>query len=249
MYGRRGRIGLITLASDSSVLPEYARVMPDGVAVYAAPIVLPRGEVNAAALAEMLEGDQLERAAELLIWTDVDIIVFACTTGSLVHGIGWDREVAARIAGASGRAATTTTTAVLGALQAVGATSLAVGTPYIEELNAIERQFLEESGYAVASIAGLGCATDAEIGRLEPEDAVSLVERVNTPEADAVFISCTNFHCLPAIASLERRLGKPVVTSNLAGAWAALRQIGVDDPIPGYGELLLLPAVAEAMAP
>ena len=249
MYGRRGRIGLITLASDSSVLPEYARVMPDGVAVYAAPIVLPRGEVTAAALAKMLEGDQLERAAELLIWTDVDIIVFACTTGSLVHGIGWDREVAARIAGASGRAATTTTTAVLGALQAVGATSLAVGTPYIEELNAIERQFLEESGYAVASIAGLGCATDAEIGRLEPEDAVSLVERVNTPEADAVFISCTNFHCLPAIASLERRLGKPVVTSNLAGAWAALRQIGVDDPIPGSGELLLLPAVAEAMAP
>lgn len=249
MYGRRGRIGLITLASDSSVLPEYARVMPDGVAVYAAPIVLPRGEVNAAALAEMLEGDQLERAAELLIWTDVDLIVFACTTGSLVHGIGWDREVAARIAGASGRAATTTTTAVLGALRALGATSLAVATPYIEELNAIERQFLEESGFGVASIAGLGCATDAEIGQLEPEDAVSLVERVNSPEAEAVFISCTNFHCLPAIASLERRLGKPVVTSNLAGAWAALRQIGVDDPIPGYGELLLLPAVAEAMAP
>jgi maleate isomerase len=249
MYGRRGRIGLITLASDSSVLPEYARVMPDGVAVYAAPIVLPRGEVTAPALAAMLEGDQLERAAALLVWTDVDVIVFACTTGSLVHGIGWDREVAARIAGVSGRAATTTTTAVLGALQALGATSLAVATPYIEELNAIERQFLEESGFGVASIAGLGCATDAEIGQLEPEDAVSLVERVNTPEADAVFISCTNFHCLPAIASLERRLGKPVVTSNLAGAWAALRQIGVDDPIPGYGELLLLPAVAEAMAP
>ena len=45
MYGNAGRIGLITLASDSSVLPEYTRVMPDGVAVYAAPIVLPRGEV------------------------------------------------------------------------------------------------------------------------------------------------------------------------------------------------------------
>jgi maleate isomerase len=249
MYGRRGRIGLITLASDSSVLPEYASLMPDSVAVYAAPIVLPRGEVNAGALAEMLEGDQLERAAELLIWTDVDIIVFACTTGSLVHGVGWDREVAARIARASGRDATTTTTAVLDALRAVGATSLALATPYLDELNAIERQFLEESGFAVANIAGLGCATDAEIGQLEPGDAVSLVERGDTPEADAVFISCTNFHCLPTIASLERQLGKPVVTSNLAGAWNALRLIGVDDPIPGYGELLLLPAVAEALAP
>ena len=125
MYGRRGRIGLITLASDTSVLPEYARVMPDDVAVYAAPIVLPRGEVTAAALAEMLAGDQLEHAAALLVWADVDVIVFACTTGSLVHGVGWDREVAGRIERASGRPATTTTTAVLAALRAVGATSLA----------------------------------------------------------------------------------------------------------------------------
>jgi maleate isomerase len=249
MYGRRGRIGLITLASDTSVLPEYARVMPDDVAVYAAPIVLPRGEVTAAALAEMLASDQLEHAAALLVWADVDVIVFACTTGSLVHGVGWDREVAGRIERASGRPATTTTTAVLGALRAVGATSLAVTTPYVEELNAIERRFLEASGFAVASIGGLGCVTDAEIGRLEPANAVSLVERIDTPEADAVFISCTNFHCLSAIASLERQVGKPVVTSNLAGAWAALRQLGIADTIPGYGQLLHLPAATEAIGP
>jgi maleate isomerase len=249
MYGRRGRIGLITLASDTSVLPEYTRVMPDGVAVYAAPIVLPRGEVNATALAEMLASNQLEHAAALLVWADVDVIVFACTTGSLVHGVGWDREVAGRIELASGRPATTTTTTVLAALRAVGATSLAVATPYVEELNAIERRFLEASGFAVAGISGLGCATDAEIGRLDPADAVSLVERVDTPAADAVFISCTNFHCLPAIASLERQIGKPVVTSNLAGAWAALRQIDIEDPIPGHGQLLHLPAIAEVMAP
>src|SRR5215218_4652847 len=186
MYGRRGSIGLITLASDSGVLPEYARVMPDGVAIYAAPIILPRGEVTPVALAEMVESDQLERAAALLVWTDVDVIVFACTTGSLVHGVGWDREVAARIARASYRAATTTTTAVLDALRALGATSLAVATPYLEELNVIERQFLQASGFTVVSIAGLGCATDAEIGKLEPADAVALVERIDTAEADAV---------------------------------------------------------------
>ncbi len=249
MYGKRGRIGLITLATDTSVLPEYTLVMPDEVAIYAAPIVLPRGEVTTVALSEMLEGDQLERAAALLVWADVDLIVFACTSGSLVHGVGWDREVAGRIERASGRAATTTTTTVLAALRAVGATSLAVATPYLEEINTIERRFLEASGFAVASMGGLGCATDAEIGRLEPADAVSLVERIDSPEADAVFISCTNFHCLPAIASLERLLGKPVVTSNLAGAWAALRRIGIEDTVPGYGRLLYLPALTEAIAP
>lgn len=242
MYGARGRIGLITLATDTSVLPEIARAMPEGVAVYPAPIVLPRGEVNAAALVEMLEGDQLEQAASLLAWAEVQVILFACTTGSLVHGIGWDRELARRIEGASGIPATTTTTAVLEALRAVDATSLAVATPYIDELNAIERQFLEASGFRVSAIAGLGCATDFEIGRLGPDDARMLAARVDSTEADAIFISCTNFHCLPAVAEIERAAGKPVVTSNLAGAWAALRRIDVDDAIPGYGHLLTLPA-------
>jgi maleate cis-trans isomerase len=247
MYGSRGRIGLITLASDASVLPEYARLMPDGVSVYPAPIVLPRGEVTAAALAEMLAGDGLERAAALLTWVEVDVIVFACTTGSLVHGPGWDRELIGRIERASGRPATTTTTAALGALRAIGATSLAIATPYIDELNRIERAFFTDSGFRVVEIAGLGCATDAEIGRLDPKDAVALAEQVDTPEADAIFISCTNFHCLPVVASLERRFGKPVVTSNQAGAWAALRRLGVEDAIPGYGRLLSLAIPVEAL--
>src|SRR5687767_13332047 len=162
MYGARGRVGLITLASDTSVLPEYTRLMPDGVAVYPAPITLPRGEVTPAALAEMLDNDELEQAAAKLAWAEVGVIVFACTSGSFVHGIGWDRELIARIERTAGIMATTTTTAVLAAFSAVGATNLAIATPYLPEVNAIERAFFEASGYAVASIVGKGCATDRE---------------------------------------------------------------------------------------
>jgi maleate isomerase len=248
MYGERGRIGLVTLASDSSVLPEYLRLMPEGAMVYPAPILLPRGEVTPAALSEMLEGDQLERAAELLTWEEVGIILFACTSGSLVHGVGWDRKLISRITGAAGIPATTTTTAVLDALRAVEATTLAVATPYLPEINVIERQFLEESGFAVSAIAGLGCGTDREIGRLTPVDAVSLVAQVDSPEADAIFISCTNFHCLSAVAEIERTHGKPVITSNLAGAWATLRYLGIDDELPGAGHLFTLPARERMLA-
>lgn len=248
MYGIRGRIGLITLASDSGVLPEYLRLMPDGAMVYPAPILLPRGEVTPTALAEMLEGDQLERAAELLTWVEVGVILFACTSGSLVHGVGWDRELSARITGASGVPATTTTTAVLDALHAVGAATVAVATPYLPDINAIERQFLEESGFAVSAIAGLDCGTDREIGRLTPEDAAALVAQVDSPQAEAIFISCTNFHCLSAVAEIERTHGKPVITSNLAGAWATLRYLGIDDDLPGAGRLFTLPARERMLA-
>ncbi|MFN8592147.1 MAG: hypothetical protein U0031_11875 [Thermomicrobiales bacterium] len=249
MYGKRGRIGLIALATDTCALPDYSRLMPEGVTVYQTMIGLPRGEASAAALTEMLGDDRLERAAEMLTWVDVDAIVFACTTGSLVHGPGWDKTLVDRMERASGRRATTTTTAVLDGLRALGATTLAIATPYVEELNDRERIFLEASGYRVANIVGLQCPTDADIARLEPADALALAQQVDTPDADALFISCTNFDCLPVVESLEQRLGKPVITSNLAGGWAALRRIGIDDAVPGYGRLMTLPLPTEALTP
>jgi len=238
MYGERGRLGLVTLATDTSVLPDYQRLMPAGVAVYPAPILLPRGEVTPEALDEMLAGDDLERAASLLTWAEVGAIGFACTSGSLIHGVGWDRAISARIERAAGVPAVATATAVLDALRAVGARTVAVATPYLDVINEAERRFLEESGVAVAAIAGLQCRTDAEIGRLSPRDAADLLARIDTPEADALFVSCTNWHVVEAIPELEARFGKPVVTSNLAGAWAALRLIGLDGPRPGLGSLL-----------
>jgi len=238
MYGERGRIGLITLATDTSVLPEYQRAMPPGVAAYPAPILLPRGEVTPDALAEMVADDSLERAASLLTWAGVGTIVFACTSGSFVHGVGWDRRLTERIERAAGVPATTTATAVVEALRAVGVGTLAIATPYVDELNAIERRFFEESGFAVAAIAGLGRETDARIGRLGPDDALRLVAEVDRPEADAIFVSCTNWHCLEAVPGMEARFGKPVVTSNLAGAWAALRMLGIAEAAPDSGVLL-----------
>jgi maleate isomerase len=227
LYGERGRVGLITLATDTSVLPEYQRLMPDGVQVYPAPITLPRGEVTPESLAEMLANDELEQAATKLAWAGVQIIVFACTSGSLVHGLGWDQTLIQRITGASGIPATTTTTTVIEALHAVGAMKLVIATPYIAELNAIERQFFEASGFDVLAIDGLGCATDPEIGRLGPGDTSALITTLDDPRADAIFISCTNWHVVEAVPRMETEYGKPVITSNLAGAWAALRGIGV----------------------
>jgi maleate cis-trans isomerase len=154
-----------------------------------------------------------------------------------------------RIERATGIPGLTTATTVLAALRALDVRRVAVATPYIDELNAIEADFLAAAGFPVAAIDGLGCATDPEIGRFGPADATALAARVDRPDADAIFISCTNLHCLEAIAPLEARHGKPVVTSNQAGAWAALRAIGVADDVGGLGRLFGLPAPLAAGAP
>lgn len=241
MYGRRGRIGLVSLATDLSVQPEFARVVPDDIAVYAAPITLPRGEVTPESLAEMTENDELERAAEKLKWAEVDVILFACTSGSFIHGMGWDRELINRIEAVSGTPATTTSTTVIAALGAVGATRVTLCTPYTQDINKIEADYFAANGFPVVAQSGLGLEYDRDIARLEPTDAVDQVSRTDTPDADAIFISCTDYHVIEAIDRIEASQGKPVVTSNQAGAWGALRLMGVTDSVPGAGRLLTLP--------
>ena len=78
----------------------------------------------------------------------------------------------------------------------------------------------------------------ADIGDQDPEVILDFVPRVVHPEADGVFISCTAWRALEVVEELEQRLGKPVVTSNQATIWLALKRLGITTPIKGYGRLL-----------
>jgi maleate isomerase len=101
-----------------------------------------------------------------------------------------------------------------------------------------ERAFFEHAGFTVSAIEGLGCGTDAEIGALSPETIVALAQRVNRPEADAVFLSCTSLNVAQDIDRIEEELGKPVVTSNQASAWLLMNGRGIE-PRPGvFGTLM-----------
>ncbi len=238
MYGWRAVLGVIDLATSTTIVHECYRVIPDGVAAISSRLVLPGGEATEAALLRMTESDGLEAAAEQLAWARPQVIAFACTTGSLVKGPGWDKVLRDRIEARTGVAATTTSTAVLAALEALGARRLGIATPYIEELNRREREFFEALGYEVVQIRGLGIREDRAIGAESPQAAYRLAREVDRPEVDCLFISCTNFPTIPIIAALEADTGKPVVTSNQATIWHSLRVAGVGERIRGVGRLL-----------
>ena len=65
-----------------------------------------------------------------------------------------------------------------------------------------------------------------------------------TPQAEALFIPCTDFEAIDLIEVLERDLGVPVVTANQATMWHALRLSGVVDALPHFGTLYTLPDLA-----
>ena len=50
--------------------------------------------------------------------------------------------------------------------------------------------------------------------------------------------SCTAWRTLEAVDAFERRTVRPVVTSNQASIWKALRILALAPKISGYGRLL-----------
>lgn len=235
--GWRGRIGLITPSPGSSTEAEFNRYRPEGVAVLTTRI--PLLGISVEALNKMYT--YVEEAALLLADTaEVDVIVFGCTAGSLVRGAGWDREIVQRLVKLTGRKATTTSTGVLEALTALGVGRVAVATPYSAEVNEAEKAFLDNQGFRVTRIIGPLLSDPKRVPQIPPEDMYRLAKEADTPDADAMFISCTGLHVLGIIDMLERDLGKPVIASNQVSLWSALKQLGVKEKIQGLGRLFLL---------
>lgn len=231
-YGRRLRIGLLVPSSNTTMEPEFNRMAPGGVSVHAARMGLE--EVTPGKLMEMAE--EAGRAALFLATAGVDVIVYGCTTGSLVRGVEWEERLVEGISEGTGTAAISTGRAVVNAIKALGGGRVAVATPYTDDLNDLERAFLEAHGVEVVAIKGLGLVRNLDIGRTEGS-AVEVLVRAIAKGADMVFISCTNLPTISLIEGVESELGIPVVASNQASMWAALRGSGANR-IEGYGRLL-----------
>jgi maleate isomerase len=167
-------------------------------------------------------------------------MVFACTSQSFVRGVGGDEDIVRRLEQATGVPATTTSTAMLRALRAVGARRVAVVTPYTDDYNVKLVEFLEGNGHQVVDMRGMQVLEG--IGLISPEEVASYIRGTRHDLADAVFVSCTNFATADSLDLLEAELGRPVLSANQVSMWDALRLAGVDPRLEGRGSLFRLAA-------
>ena len=233
MYGSRGRIGLVVPTGNSVVEPEFYRMAPKDVSIHANRIALK--DVTRDALLAM-ENDTARSAAGIAS-VRVGVIAFACTSGSFVGGPGYDDKLIKIMEDETGVQATTTTSAVMKALESLNVARIALATPYIDDITRLEVEFLQAAGYEVTSWKGGGIVETADIQECPPEVSYHRARDVNDDRAEAVFISCTGFRSIDHIAKLEAELGKPVISSNQATFAESLRLLGITDVAPGYGSL------------
>jgi maleate isomerase len=164
--------------------------------------------------------------------------VFGCTSAGALRGNDYDTQLCQRISELTRAPVVSTIGAVRTAIEASGAASVGVITPYVDELNERIKASIEADGVDVAAITGLGITDNFQIAEVGHDEIVAFAVEALGPLAvegniDLIFASCTNFGAMAARPAIAERLGLPVVTSNqavLAAAVARLRELWSPPP-------------------
>ena len=239
----RARLGFILMSTDLAAEADFFDMVPEGVAVHITRLKTEDYTTNET-LAKHLE-TMADAAARLQPDTRPEVISYSCTSGSIV--IGEEAVMAEIIKGAPYTQPMTLVTGVVDALRELEVTKLVVGTPYLDEINTAEAEFLHRKGFEVLNIQGLNLETGIEFGQVTPQYWTRFAMQIDCPEADAIFLSCGGIRALEVVDAIEQQAGKPVITSNQAQMWSCLRRAGIEDKITGFGEIFLRPG--EALLP
>jgi maleate cis-trans isomerase len=183
--------------------------------------------------------DEIATSAKLLSDVAPDLIVFHCTDTSMTQGPQGEGRILDIVREASGIEAVATSRLVLEALQALGLRKLVVLSPYKSNQAVID--YLHASGFLVVHDVALACKP-LEFATVTPREWTELAREHDRPEADGIFLSCTNTTQIEAVADIERALGKPVVNSNQAVLWGCVQRLkpalGPLAPMPQLGRLM-----------
>lgn len=221
------RIGVLGPPTNIALERELPVYLPPNVAMNYNRLSRPEVEMSKDSLLTMAAS--VDRAARDLAYALPEVIAYGCTSGSFLEGSSNQTRIADRITALTGIPAFTTSVALLEALSAMNVSSVYMVTPYPDDINEHEMRFFEDHHFHVAGYDSFRCAGSADLRAIKSDEVANLIlsHLSEVAAVDAVLVSCTNMLVLDQIERLEKILDKPVVTSNQATLWAALKRLNI----------------------
>lgn len=235
----RARLGFILMSTDLAAESDFFAMAPEGVAVHITRLKTDDYTTNET-LARHID-HMADAASRIQPDTQPDVVSYSCTSGSIV--IGEERVMDEITKGAPWTKPMCIVTGVLDALRELDAKRIVVGTPYLDEINTAEAEYLADREIEILDIQGLNLTTGIEFGCVTPEYWKEFALAIDRPDADAIFLSCGGIRALEVVEEIEQAAGKPVITSNQAQFWSCLRRAGISDQIEGFGQLFSKPGI------
>ena len=229
------RIGLVALSTDFSIEKDFNSIflnLPIDLFVNRLPFYNPLTDKNLVKMTEKLT----EVTENILPNQTLDTVAYGCTSGTIAAGVD---EITNKIQSAKPNCKVITPiTSAVNALKHLNLKKISVFTPYPQAINEKVINYFKNEGFVIQSFASFNLESDLDIGKIDPQYLLEVLTKIDTGDAEALFISCTALPVFEIIQELENKIKKIVLSSNQALIWDSIRSVGYNSSIEGYGKLL-----------
>jgi len=232
------RIGLLVPSSNAVMEVDFYRSLPEDVTVHTSHIYAASQGVNADTLADMAA--KAAQSARSMAQAELSLIVHGHTASSFIEGPEGDAFIAKSIGEGAGAPSMTTASAVVRCLKSIGARRIWLAAPYPVATTEMGADFFAASGFEIRAVECLGVTSALNLKKVTPQESYDLgLKAAAAGDADALVMSGTGVRTRTVVGPLERAIGKPVITANLAALWGALELLGMATRF-AFGESRLL---------
>ena len=181
--------------------------------------------------------DQIKNITEkILPGEKVDTVAYGCTSGTIAIG---EDEVKEKVQLAKPNCyVTTPITSAIKAFKQMNIKKIAVFTPYPDSVNKTIYEYFLKKNIDVKSFGTFNLEFDVDFANIDPKHLSETLVKLDTSGTDALFISCTALPALEIIDEVEKKINKPVFSSNQTLIWDTIRSVGYKSPVKGFGKLL-----------
>jgi len=229
------RIGLLALSTDLTIESDFQSIC------HSLPIYLFVNRIhneNPLTKENLLKmNDQLESITEKIFPGEkINTVAYGCTSGTIA--IGEDKVKEKIQLAKPGCHVTTPITSAIKAFNKMNVKKIAVFTPYPESVNKTISEYLIKKNINVMSFSTFNLDLDVDFARVDPKYLSEILTKLNINDADALFVSCTALPALEILNEVEKKINKPVFSSNQTLIWDTIRSAGYKSSVEGYGKLL-----------